>query len=74
MKHNWKYRPFAKILRTITPTSKIEKSAYRACGQYPIISQEDVFISGFWDNVDDITQHSTPVVIFGDHSRVLKNL
>ncbi len=72
MKHNWKYRPFAKILRTITPTSKIEKSAYRACGQYPIISQEDVFISGFWDNVDDITQHSTPVVIFGDHSRVLK--
>lgn len=72
MKHNWEYRPFAKILKTITPTSKIEKSEYQTRGLYPIISQEDVFISGFWDNSDDITRHSTPVVIFGDHSRVLK--
>ena len=72
MKHNWEYRPFAKILKTITPTSKIEKSEYQTRGLYPIISQEDVFISGFWDNSDDITHHSTPVVIFGDHSRVLK--
>lgn len=72
MKYNWEYKPFGKILKTITPTSKIEKSEYQTRGLYPIISQEDVFISGFWDNSDDITQHSTPVVIFGDHSRVLK--
>lgn len=72
MKHNWEYKPFDKILKIITPTSKIEKSEYKSIGQYPIISQEDVFISGFWDNEDDITPHSTPVVIFGDHSRVLK--
>ena len=72
MKHNWEYKPFDKILKTITPISKIEKSEYQTNGLYPIVSQEDIFISGFWNNGDDITPHSSPVVIFGDHSRVLK--
>ena len=72
MKHNWEYKPFAKVLKTITPTSKIDKSEYKLSGIYPIISQEDTFISGYWNNNDDVTQHSSPVVIFGDHSRVLK--
>ncbi|MBD5273235.1 MAG: hypothetical protein HDS42_08255 [Bacteroides sp.] len=72
MKHNWGYKPFAKVLKTITPTSKIDKSEYKLSGIYPIISQEDTFISGYWNNNDDVTQHSSPVVIFGDHSRVLK--
>lgn len=72
MKHNWKYRPFDRVAHTITPISKIEKSEYLTCGLVPIISQEETVISGYWNNSNDVTPHQKPVVIFGDHSRVLK--
>ena len=72
MKHNWEYRPFDRVAHTITPVSKIEKSEYLTCGLVPIISQEETLISGYWDNSKDVTPHQKPVVIFGDHSRVLK--
>lgn len=72
MKHNWEYKPFNLIADTITPRTKVEKSDYLQSGAIPIISQEESFISGYWNNSDDITPHSNDVVIFGDHSRVLK--
>lgn len=72
MKHNWEYKPFTDIAISITPRIKIDKSDYLPEGLVPIISQEEVYISGYWDNSDDITPHNGPVVIFGDHSRVLK--
>ena len=72
MKHKWDLKSFTDIATTITPISKIEKSEYMASGLYPIISQEDVLVSGYWNEYEDLTPHSTPVVIFGDHTRVLK--
>ncbi len=41
-------------------------------GRFPIISQEADYISGYWDNEDDVFKVNHPVVIFGDHSRVVK--
>lgn len=72
VKHNWEYKPFSLIADTITPQIKVEKSEYLQKGTIPIISQEESFISGYWNNSKDITPHSNAVVIFGDHSRVLK--
>ncbi|MDE6278161.1 MAG: restriction endonuclease subunit S [Muribaculaceae bacterium] len=72
MKHNWEYQPFKDIASLITPRIKVDKSEYMHEGLVPIISQEESYISGYWDNLNDITPHNGPVVIFGDHSRVLK--
>lgn len=72
MKHNWEYKSFYQVINAITPASKIEKSEYLDCGLFPIISQEESYISGYWNNREDITPYTSPVVIFGDHSRVLK--
>lgn len=72
MKHNWEYKPFHCIANTITPQIKVGKSDYLQTGLIPIISQEESYISGYWNNPDDITPHRNAVVIFGDHSRVLK--
>lgn len=72
MKHNWQYKKFDEIADSITPRTKIDKSDYLQKGIIPIISQEETFISGYWNNTNDITPHNGPVVIFGDHSRVLK--
>lgn len=72
MNHNWEYKTFTDIATSITPRIKVDKSDYLLEGPVPIISQEESYISGYWDNFDDITPHHGPVVIFGDHSRVLK--
>lgn len=72
MNHNWEYKSFYQVINAITPASKIEKSEYLDCGLFPIISQEESYISGYWNNREDITPYTSPVVIFGDHSRVLK--
>ncbi len=72
MKHNWEYKIFSQLVNSITPTTKIDKSNYLNSGSFPIVSQEESCISGYWNNPQDITQHSKAVVIFGDHSRVLK--
>ena len=72
MKHNWEYKQFTDIATSITPRIKVDKSDYLLEGPVPIISQEESYISGYWDNLDDITPHNGPVIIFGDHSRVLK--
>lgn len=72
MKHNWEYKSFNLIADTITPRIKLEKADYLQNGIIPVISQEESFISGYWNNQNDITPHSTDVVIFGDHSRIIK--
>lgn len=72
MRHNWEYKPFKEIANTITPVSKIEKAEYKSDGIFPIVSQEETLISGYWNDYNDITPHAKPIVIFGDHSRVLK--
>lgn len=72
MNHGWKYITSDECFSSITPKSKIEKKYYSEGHLIPIISQEEEFISGYWDNYSDITPHERPIVIFGDHSRVLK--
>lgn len=72
MKHNWEYKKFGEIATTITPNKKLDKSNYLLEGIYPIISQEECYISGFWNDPNDLTKIENPVVVFGDHSRVLK--
>lgn len=72
MKHNWKYKTYEAVADTITPHTKVDKSDYLQNGTIPIISQEEKYFSGYWNNPDDITPHNCPVIIFGDHSRVLK--
>lgn len=41
-------------------------------GKYPIVSQEAALISGYWDNENEVNKVSRPVVVFGDHTQVVK--
>ena len=59
------------IQKTKTPY-KLAKKNYLECGKFPVISQEEVLISGFHDESSHVFRVSKPVVIFGDHTKVLK--
>lgn len=72
MKHGWEYRDFEKCLEKVIYTSKLQSSNYKESGKYPIVSQEECLISGYWDNEEDVFHLVKPIVVFGDHTRVLK--
>lgn len=72
MKHDWEWRSFEACLEKVIYTKKLQSSDYLTEGKYPIVSQEEDLISGYWDNDDDIFKITKPIVIFGDHTRVLK--
>ena len=72
MKEGWEKIPFEKSIGKVKYTQKIPSGEYLEQGTYPIVSQEDGLISGYWNNAEDLFKISKPVVIFGDHTRVLK--
>lgn len=50
---------------------KIPTSEYLITGKYPIIDQGQNYIAGYTDKEDGLFE-DVPVVIFGDHTRVIK--
>ena len=72
MKQGWEIIPFEDSIVKVKYTTKIPSNDYLEQGLYPIVSQEEGLISGYWDNANDVFEVSTPVVIFGDHTRILK--
>ncbi len=72
MKKDWEIKSFEDCIENVKYTTKIPSKDYKQEGAFPIVSQEEELISGYWDNESDLFSLTKPVVIFGDHTRVLK--
>ena len=72
MKEGWEYKKFEDALQKVKYTKKLQTSEFLSEGSIPIISQEEEYISGYWNKSEDSFKVDSAVVIFGDHSRVLK--
>ncbi len=72
MKNGWQSKPFEECTDKVTYTKKIQRKDFLADGTYPIVSQEEEFINGYWDNEDDVFKITKPLVLFGDHTKVFK--
>lgn len=60
-------------IKTLTPPKKLQSNDYKETGKYPIIDQSQEFICGYSD--DDsalINKNSKDLIVFGDHTCVLK--
>jgi type I restriction enzyme S subunit len=68
----WKTVKFEKCLEKIKISYKVPKKSYLEQGEFPIVSQEAALISGYHNDVTHVVKVSNPVVVFGDHTRVLK--
>lgn len=68
----WQYIKFEQAIERVPKTSKVAKKKFLEVGTYPIISQESDFINGYWDIADDVFKVDEPVLIFGDHTRIVK--
>ena len=72
MKAGWEVKKFEKCIQKIKSTKKIPKKQFLNNGIYPIISQEKDFINGHWNNEIDVLKVEKPIVIFGDHTKIVK--
>ena len=66
------HKPVGELLDAVPRQPKIKRSAYQESGRYPIIDQSQADIAGYTDDESWLYQGELPVVIFGDHTRVLK--
>jgi type I restriction enzyme, S subunit len=71
-REDWSYKPFEACLQKIKYTQKIQRKHFKGTGEFPIVSQEADFINGYWNEKEDVLRVKSPVVIFGDHTQVLK--
>ena len=65
-------KPVGELLDAVPRQPKIKRSAYQESGRYPIVDQSQADIAGYTDEESWLYQGELPVVIFGDHTRVLK--
>ena len=65
-------KPFEDCIEDVKYTTKIQRKEFLEEGEFPIISQEAEFTNGYWKNAADVFKVTRPIVIFGDHTQVLK--
>lgn len=59
------------IIQTVKRKQKVLKSDYKEVGEFPIIDQSTDFIGGYTNEKEAIYE-GLPMIVFGDHTRVLK--
>ena len=68
----WEAKKVGELLRKVKRPGKVKKDDYSEFGDFPCIDQSQDFIGGFTDDPEVIVKEPLPLVVFGDHTRVLK--
>jgi len=68
----WEVKKVGDLLAKRSRQKKIKKQDYIDHGALPVIDQGRELIGGFTDNLESAYTSDLPVVVFGDHTRVLK--
>jgi type I restriction enzyme S subunit len=68
----WLKLDFEATLDKTGSFTKLKSKDYFDEGKFPVIDQGDSFISGYINDEELLYQGELPVIIFGDHTRVVK--
>jgi type I restriction enzyme S subunit len=68
---HWRVVRFDQAIARAARVPKVKQSDYQPIGLVPIIDQGQSFIAGYTDKVSPY-KGNLPVIVFGDHTRVLK--
>lgn len=68
----WKIVTVNSLLAKAKSTKKIKKSEILDEGIIPVVDQGRDFIAGFTNKTDALVETEEPIIVFGDHTRVLK--
>ena len=68
----WKKIVIGDLLKKIGRTKQVMTAEYMEKGSIPIIDQSKDFIAGYTNDIETIVDIGQPVIVFGDHTRILK--
>jgi type I restriction enzyme S subunit len=68
----WERDKVENIITTFKQSKKIKNSDYLKHGSIPCVDQSQDFIGGYTDDIEAVIDIGKPVIVFGDHTRVLK--
>lgn len=68
----WECEKVDSLVETITPPKKLPTSSYGPKGSFPIIDQSQNEICGWTDDHEALIQDDLPLIVFGDHTCILK--
>jgi type I restriction enzyme M protein len=68
----WRVSTVKEVVRTVTPPAKLQTAEYRSEGQFPIIDQSQELVAGWTSEERALVDPGDGVVIFGDHTCVIK--
>lgn len=69
---NWEKFTVKDCIVALTPPSRISQDNYKKTGNFPIIDQSKELIAGWTNDENCIIRSSNPLIIFGDHTCILK--
>lgn len=68
----WDHGTVADLVETVTPPKKLTTSVYLANGRFPIVDQSQSYICAWTNDDEAVIKRPLPVIVFGDHTCVLK--
>ena len=67
----WVKLPFA-FDNVTSSKKKLKQKEYLFKGNYPVVDQGKELIGGYTDNDELIYSDALPIILFGDHTRIIK--
>src|SRR5690606_38982276 len=68
----WREEPVSAVISTVSPPQKIPTSGYQPQGRLAIVDQSPDPVCGWTDDLGARVNAPLPLVVFGDHTCVLK--
>jgi len=69
---DWEVERLENVMEGFTPNKKLKQSDYKAIGKFPVIDQGQEYVAGFYDDETMVFDKDLPVILFGDHTRIIK--
>lgn len=69
----WDQKPFDLAFEDCTAQfPKLQRNAYQVTGRFPVVDQGKELVAGYCDDESLVTHVANPVIVFGDHTRIVK--
>ena len=68
----WQKEIVGNLIEKTPRTKQVKTSDYLVSGRIPVIDQSKAFIAGYTNDEETIVDEGKPIIVFGDHTRILK--
>lgn len=68
----WEVKKVGDILEKVKRRKKVKKQNYESDGTIPVVDQGRDFTGGYTTDIETLYSTPLPIIVFGDHTRVLK--